>query len=198
MARRCRTPPATSSSGSTRRPTASSALLDGRQNVAEVWRICQDQLGDAAPTQGEAIQLLGQLYTSNLLHAELPPDAEGLFNRYQKRVHREVQGYLMNLLFIRIPLFDPDRFLDAWVGAVSWLFSWFGFVLWLGLIGTGLYFAVDNWRALCDQGQSVLDPEQPAVPVPELRADQGLPRVRPRLHVQGVRPDAPARAARST
>ncbi len=133
------------------------ALLDGRKNVAEVWRICQDQLGDSAPTQGEAIQLLGQLYTSNLLHAELPPDAEGLFKRHQKRVNREVQGYLMNLLFIRIPLLDPDRFLDAWVSAVSWMFTWFGFVLWLGLIATGLYFAIDRWSDLYNRADSVLD-----------------------------------------
>jgi len=132
-------------------------LLDGRKTVAEVWRICQDQLGDAAPTQGEAIQLLGQLYTSNLLHADLPPDAEGLFKRRRKRIQREVQGYLTNLLFIRIPLFDPDRFLDAWVGAVSWLFTWFGFVLWAGVIGTGVYFAIENWPKLWSQGQNVLD-----------------------------------------
>ena len=135
------------------------ALLDGKKNVAEVWRICQDQLGDSAPTQGEAIQLLGQLYTSNLLHAELPPDAEGLFKRHQKRVHREVQGYLMNLMFIRIPLLDPDNFLNAWVSAVSWLFTWFGFALWLGLIGTGLYFAIDKWQDLYNRADSVLDAE---------------------------------------
>jgi len=135
------------------------SLLDGRRTVAQVWRICSDQLGDGAPTQGEAIQLLGQLYTSNLLHAELPPDAEGLFKRYQKRVRREVQGYLMNLLFIRIPLIDPDNFLNAWVGAISWLFTWFGFLLWLGLIGTGLYFVIENWSDLSSRAENVLDVE---------------------------------------
>jgi len=135
------------------------ALLDGKKTVAEAWRICQDQLGDSAPTQGEAIQLLGQLYTSNLLHAELPPDAEGLFKRRQKRVRREVQGYLTNLLFIRIPLIDPDNFLNAWVSAVSWLFSWFGFVLWIGLIATGLYFVIEKFNVLYDQADSVLKPD---------------------------------------
>jgi putative peptide zinc metalloprotease protein len=135
------------------------ALLDGTKNVAEVWRICSDQLGDSAPTQGEAIQLLGQLYTSNLLYADLPPDAAGLFKRYRKRVTREIQGYLMNLLFIRIPLIDPDNFLNAWVGAVSWLFTWFGFLLWLGLLGTGLYFVLQNWSELSNRADSVLNVE---------------------------------------
>ena len=50
------------------------ALLDGRRTVREAWEICNDQLGDRAPTQGEVIRVLGQLYTSNLLYAELAPD----------------------------------------------------------------------------------------------------------------------------
>ena len=36
-------------------------LLDGRRTVDEAWRICNAQLGDAAPTQGEVINVLGQL-----------------------------------------------------------------------------------------------------------------------------------------
>ena len=81
-----------------------------------MWRICNEQLGDRAPTQGEVIQLLGQLHAVNLLYVELAPDSEALFTRYHRRVTREVQNYLMNLLFLRIPLLDPNRFLDRWVG----------------------------------------------------------------------------------
>ena len=90
-------------------------MLDGRRTVSQVWRICNEQLADRAPTQGEVIQLLGQLHSVNLLYADLPPDSESLFNRYRKRVGREVRGQLMNLLFIKIPLIDPDHFLDLWV-----------------------------------------------------------------------------------
>ena len=114
-------------------------MLDGHRTVADVWKTCNEQAGDAAPTQGEAIQLLGQLYTANLLQAELAPDAESLFHRYRKRVTREVQGHLMNLLFIRLPLLDPDRFLDRWVGIFGRLFSWFGLAIWFVVVGAGLF-----------------------------------------------------------
>lgn len=109
-------------------------LLDGRRTVAEAWEATNEAFGDEAPTQGEAIRLLGQLYTSNLLHAELPPDAEQMFDRYRKRVRREVGGQLMNFLFVRIPLFDPNRILQAWVPAVGWLFGPVGLLLWLALL----------------------------------------------------------------
>ncbi len=134
-------------------------LLNGRRTVSDVWRICNEQLGDRAPTQGEAIQLLGQLHAANLLYVELAPDSEALFTRYRKRVTREVQNYLMNLLFLRIPLLDPDRFLDHWVGIFGRLFSWVGLVLWLALVGTGLYFVIGDAADLISQSSDVLDPE---------------------------------------
>lgn len=120
------------------------ALLNGRRTVAEAWRIAGEDLGDNAPTQGEAIQLLGQLYGANLLHGDLPPDAEGLFKRYRKRRQREVQSYLMNFLFLRFPLIDPDRFLERWVGVFGLVFSWPGLVLWLILLAVGGYTVVEN------------------------------------------------------
>jgi len=136
------------------------ATLDGRRNVADVWNLCNEQLGDAAPTQGEAIQLLGQLYASNLLMGEVPPDAEGLFRRYKKRVTREVQGYLTNLLFIRIPLLDPDRFLERFLPIFGSVFSWWGGMLWLGLVATGLYFLAGRTDELVDQASNILSPER--------------------------------------
>ncbi len=132
--------------------------LDGRRTVSEVWQLCNEQLGDAAPTQGEVIHLLGQLHAMNLLYVDLPPDAEGLLNRYRKRVQREVLGYLSNLLFLRIPLYDPDAMLNRWVGLVGTAFSWVGLLLWLTLMCTGLYFVLGNFRELMAQSADVLDP----------------------------------------
>ncbi len=134
------------------------ALLDGRRNVGDAWHIAMERLGDDAPTQGEVIQLLGQLYVSNLLMAELPPDAETMFNRYKKRVKREVQGYLMNVLFVRLPLLDPDRFLTSWVGIFGRIFTLPGFLVWLVIIGAGLYSLAGREKELLSQSNRIFDP----------------------------------------
>lgn len=124
------------------------ALLDGRHTVGEIWKICNDKLGDNAPTQGEAIRLLGQLYTSNLIHAELPPDAESLFTRFRRRKVRETQSFLANLLFLRIPVLDPDHFLNHWLGLFGRLFTWYGLAAWILLVGTGLFFLSGHFDQL--------------------------------------------------
>ncbi|MEM1444485.1 MAG: hypothetical protein AAGF84_00365 [Planctomycetota bacterium] len=134
------------------------ALLDGTRSVGEAWKIVGEQLGDAAPTQGEAIQLMGQLYTSNLLTAELPPDAEGMFDRYKRRINRQVGGYLMNIMFAKIPLIDPDRFLDRWKPAVSWVFGPVGIALWCVLLFVGGWHLAGRMGDLFDSAGNVLDP----------------------------------------
>lgn len=134
------------------------AMLDGKRTVGETWQICNEQFGDNAPTQGEVIQLLGQLYCSNLLYVELAPDTASLFNRYQTRVKRQVQGFLTNLLFIRIPLLDPDRFLKRWINMVDRVFTPAGLLLWLIVMIVGLCFVVGNFKELIYQSSDVLAP----------------------------------------
>jgi len=134
------------------------AMLDGRRTVSQVWDVCNDKLGDNAPTQGEAIQLLGQLYTSNLLQGELPPDAAGLLNRFSKRRAREVKGTMMNLMFIHIPLFDPDNILNRWVALAGKVFTWAGALVWIALVATGVSFVIGRVGELTDRASQVLDP----------------------------------------
>jgi putative peptide zinc metalloprotease protein len=134
------------------------ALLDGQRTVGEVWRICNEQMGDEAITQGEVIRLLGQLYVANLLYAELPPDTQSLLTRYQIRIRRKFQGFFSNLLFVRIPLLDPNHFLDRWFSIIGKAFTIKGLVVWLVLITTGLSFVIANFRELIYQSRDVLAP----------------------------------------
>ena len=145
-------------------------MLDGRRSVADAWRTCTGRLGDEALTQTEVVQILGQLYGANLLQADLPPDAEGLFQRHRKRSRREMTGRLANILFLRIPLFDPDRLLDRLVGVVGLAFTPVGFVLWAILVAAGAWCALSRPAALVSQAEQLLNARQLARNLPLLYA----------------------------
>ncbi len=134
-------------------------MLDGRRTVNQVWQFCMERFGDAAPTQGEVIQLLCQLHGSNLLQGNLAPDAEALFKRHRKRVWRDVRSAVGNLFFIRIPLWDPDRFLDRWVAGVGHLFSPAGLIVWAIILLAGLWSIASHVGTLAANAQNVLNPE---------------------------------------
>ena len=99
------------------------SLLDGRRSIGEAWNLASECLGDAAPTQPEAIRILGQLFNNNLLLSDIPPDVAELLRRYDSRVSRQIQTYLKNILFAKIPLFDPDEVLERGAGLARIFFS---------------------------------------------------------------------------
>jgi len=134
------------------------ALLNGDRTVEQAWEQSMTVLGDAAPTQGEVIQLLGQLYSSNLLRGDVPPDVEGMFNRFRKRKLREIGGTLGNLLFLKIPLFDPDRLLDGLVKVFWWVYTPVGCILWAIIIALGVRALMGQWDSLMSQANNILDP----------------------------------------
>ncbi|MCB1099031.1 MAG: peptidase M50, partial [Verrucomicrobiae bacterium] len=132
-------------------------LGDGR-TVEECWHECLKQFPDSAPGQEEVIQLLARLYQGNLIRSDLPPDSRKLFDRFKKRKDKELRSKLMSILFIRIPLLDPDSFLKRSLPYLRWAFSPIGAVLWLLVIGLAIKTGVDHSAALMNQGQSVLAP----------------------------------------
>ncbi|MGH8765477.1 MAG: hypothetical protein ACRET8_07145, partial [Burkholderiales bacterium] len=57
-------------------------------------------------------------------------------------------------------LLDPDRFLERTQQWVRPLFSWFGILLWLAVVGTGAVLAASHWTDLtADISDRVLDPK---------------------------------------
>lgn len=135
------------------------AMLDGRRSVGQVWQRGVDAFGEAAPTQGEVVELLSRLHAANLLQGDVAPDTEALFSRYRSRRWREVKGFVRNFLFIRIPLWDPDRFLDRWVPVIGKLFTGYGFALWGAIILAGLWAVGGHTNDLTRQAAGILDPQ---------------------------------------
>jgi putative peptide zinc metalloprotease protein len=135
------------------------ARLRADRTVEETWKECVERFPDEAPGQDAVLQLLAQLYHANLLQYDEAADSSQLFERFKKRRQREVASQLMNIMFMRFPLLDPDRFLVRTLPLVGKLISPVGAVVWLAVVAWAGKLAMDNWEALRDQSQSVLSPQ---------------------------------------
>jgi putative peptide zinc metalloprotease protein len=120
-------------------------LLDGTRTVEEAWDLVGGHLADDAPTQPEVIQILTHLYSANLIDADVTPDATVLLRRHKKQRQQKMQGRLMNLLFPRIPLWDPDQFLVRWMPLVRHLFSRTGAIVWIVVIVAAIASVAPEW-----------------------------------------------------
>src|SRR5208282_926847 len=123
-------------------------LLDGRRTVEEAWDLVGGQLADDAPTQPEVIQILSQLYSANLLATDITPDATVLLRRHKQMVQRQMQNRLMNVLFPRLPIWDPDRFLRRWMPVTRVLFSKLGAAIWVVVMLSAVGTLLPLWPQL--------------------------------------------------
>ena len=123
-------------------------LLDGKRSVDEIWQQAVNYLKDDAPTQDEVIGLLGQLHATDVLRCDVSPDALELFRRYTKQRKAFWKQRVSSPLSIRIPLWDPERFLTATASVVKPLFGWFGAILWLVVVGFACVQVGVHWAEI--------------------------------------------------
>lgn len=123
-----------------------------------VWNECFEANPESAPGQEEALRLLSQLYAANLLHSALAPDTVQLFDRYKKRKQREKRAFLLNIMFARIPLLDPDAFLKRCQPIAKAVFSRWGFAVWLAVLLAAAKVIADNIGEFGRQTEGVLAP----------------------------------------
>ena len=123
-------------------------LLDGRRTIREAWELVGRRYGPEQPSQDEIILLLAQLHRADLLLGELPPDIGEVARRSLAHERQTTLARLRNPLALRLPLFDPDRFLTLTLPAVRPLISAPGLVLWLALTLTGFAEAAAHWDEL--------------------------------------------------
>lgn len=133
-------------------------LFDGRRTVEEVWQMSLERHGDAAPTQNEIIQLLSQLYNSNLLSADASPETEQLLRRGRERIKKKAAQQAIGIMYFRVRLFNPDAILSWLLPMFRWALSWFGLAVWLVVVIAAIVNLIPEWDALAGGFGSAIAP----------------------------------------
>lgn len=121
--------------------------LDGQHDVDTLWRHVHAHLGERAPTQTEVMRLLAQLSEAELVTVDALPELELLLrHRRRKELRRKLS--VANPLSFKVPLLDPTPVLNTLRPLARWVFSGWGLLAWLVLIGAGLATAVSHGPAL--------------------------------------------------
>lgn len=128
------------------------------RTVEEVWNECMEKVPDQVPGQEDVIQMLTQLHYANLLYSRSATDSDKLFERYSKRKQRELQSKLLSIMFIRIPLFDPEQFLRKILPYTKYMVGPLGALIWLTVVLGASKLVFDNFDAALNQAQGVLAP----------------------------------------
>ncbi len=124
------------------------SMMDGARSVAQIWDAAHRHLADAAPTQGELIELMGQLYAADLLQTDVTPDIAELFARTEREERTRQRQNFSNPMAIRIPLWDPDACLNRIAPLLRVMWSRWGGLLWLAMVLPALFLLPPHWAEL--------------------------------------------------
>jgi putative peptide zinc metalloprotease protein len=123
-------------------------MLDGKRTVQEIAETLNKQLGDFAPGQEEIIQLIGQLHSAELIQTDVLVNTEELFERQAKIKQAKTTQQFINPVSQKLPLWDPEDFLERHLSKVSWLFSSWMALVWLLVVVIAGLQAATNWEKI--------------------------------------------------
>jgi putative peptide zinc metalloprotease protein len=123
-------------------------LMNGKRSLQEIWEATCEKLADDMPTQDEVIALLSQLNKADLLQSDISPDMASLNRRSRKDRKAKFMNTIRSPLSIRVPILDPDRFLEKTKGIVAPFFTVPALIAWMIIVFTAAVLAFVHWNEL--------------------------------------------------
>lgn len=90
----------------------------------DIWRSHADKSPKTAPGQQDFFELISALYSANLIYVEGGVSETQILERAMGKKKKPLPARISELLFLRIPLWDPEPFLKRNVTAIRMVYSW--------------------------------------------------------------------------
>jgi putative peptide zinc metalloprotease protein len=128
-------------------------MMDGKHTLDDAQKEFEKRFRPDRLTLEDLEQFGQQLLTAGLAQNESPQAGKQLFDRRKKRRRSELMQALTNILYIKIPIFDPEWLLTWMIGKMAptlrrmetvafWTFG--ALVLLAGLLQLGIFYELFN------------------------------------------------------
>ncbi len=100
--------------------------LDGKQNLQDVKRAFERTYRPQTISVDDLLRFAAQLHEAGIAQVDTPDQARALIERRRKNRWKRVWQFLGNILYIKIPIIDPEKLLTWMYPYFKWLYSgWF-------------------------------------------------------------------------
>ena len=130
--------------------------LNTNETIEEIWEKSLLISPEDTPNQNDVVKVLIQLHSNNLLLSKDRIDINSVFSRFKEKKQKEITGKLVSFLFIKIPIWNPERWLENNKKLINILFSKKFFFVWLFSILFALKEVINNSNDFLSQTQGIL------------------------------------------
>jgi putative peptide zinc metalloprotease protein len=97
--------------------------FDGKQNLQDVKKAFERKYRPQTISIDDLTRFVAQLHEAGIILIDSPEQAKVLIRRRRKNRWRKFWGFMANILFIKIPIIDPERLLTRMYPYFRWIFT---------------------------------------------------------------------------
>lgn len=133
--------------------------LDGARTVRELMGRSARVSGQAALGESQAQTILRWALDHELLEAENVDQGDRRDLHFLEQEKKRPKQILQEVLFLKIPLGNPDPFLRAMERWLGWIASPFFFLIWVGTLVAAVFQMAVHWRAFASSAGAAILPD---------------------------------------
>src|SRR6516225_3516711 len=131
-------------------------FMDGERTLDEAQKQYEKRFRPERLTLEDLESFAQQLLTAGLAQNESPKAGTQLFERRKKRLRKEWLQTLTNILYIKIPIYDPDRLLTWMLNrsffglGMRWIFTTWFLILSVGVMLAAVLLVLTHFQTFRD------------------------------------------------
>jgi putative peptide zinc metalloprotease protein len=119
--------------------------FDGKQNLQDVKRAFERKYRPQTITVDDLLRFASQLHEAGIALIDSPDQAQALVRRRKKNQWKKVWQFFANILYIKIPVVDPEKMLTGMYPYFRWIYtSWF-IAFSVGMMLAALTLVASQW-----------------------------------------------------
>ena len=119
--------------------------FDGKQNLQDVKKAFERKYRPQTISIEDLTRFVAQLHEAGIILVDSPEQAKVLIRRRRKNRWRKVWAFLANILFIKIPIIDPERLLTWMYPYFRWIFTSYFVTASVGLMLVAVTLVISQW-----------------------------------------------------
>ncbi len=120
--------------------------FDGNQTLQDVKKAFERKYRPQTISIEDLTRFVAQLHEAGIIQIDSPEQARVLIRRRRKNRWRKVWAFVANILFIKIPIIDPERLLTWMYPYFRWIFTSYFVTATVGLMLAAITLVISQWE----------------------------------------------------
>ncbi len=119
--------------------------FDGKHTLQDVKKAFERKYRPQTISIEDLTRFVAQLHEAGIAQIDSPDQAKVLIRRRKKNRWKKVWQFLANILYIKIPVIDPERLLTGMYPYFRWIFTSYFITFSVGMMLAALTLVVSQW-----------------------------------------------------